>query len=237
MPGAAIVGSGHPSRHAWAVGSKCSPTPLDHNLAIGVRAAVADHLGRAPTRAELTSARRAAHGLAAVGRAPVLHVRGADADGDSGDRTYLVLAKPNVIMNDIRIRGLAVAGQRLSRAAKSAQARCISSHIMRVVTHPRASIPNLRELVASSALVASRVRVPTPAGRVASPAGCRTVCAWVSAGWASGLRHEACYRAAGHAGVYPACGWRRGGWSRSMQHLADASLRRAAQLPPLPGCP
>jgi hypothetical protein len=40
----------------------------------------------------------------------VLHVRGADADADSGDRTYLVLAKPNVIMNDIRLRGLAVAG-------------------------------------------------------------------------------------------------------------------------------
>jgi hypothetical protein len=29
---------------------------------------------------------------------------------DVGDRTYLVLAKPNVIMNDIRLRGLAVAG-------------------------------------------------------------------------------------------------------------------------------
>ena len=28
----------------------------------------------------------------------------------NGDRTYLVLAKPNVIMNDIRLRGLAVAG-------------------------------------------------------------------------------------------------------------------------------
>jgi hypothetical protein len=43
---------------------------LDKNLAIGVRAAVADHLGRAPTRAELTAARRAAHSLAASGRAP-----------------------------------------------------------------------------------------------------------------------------------------------------------------------
>jgi len=41
---------------------------LDHNLAIGVRAAVADHLGRAPTRAELTAARRAAHGLASSRR-------------------------------------------------------------------------------------------------------------------------------------------------------------------------
>jgi hypothetical protein len=82
---------------------------LDQNLAIGVRAAVADHLGRAPTRAELTAARRAAHGLAALGRARVLHVPG-EADADAGDRNYLVLAKPNVIMNDIRLRGLAVAG-------------------------------------------------------------------------------------------------------------------------------
>jgi hypothetical protein len=31
-------------------------------------------------------------------------------DDDAGDRTYLVLARPNVIMNDIRLRGLAVAG-------------------------------------------------------------------------------------------------------------------------------
>ena len=71
---------------------------LDQNLAIGVRAAVADHLGRAPTRAELTAARRAAHGLAALGRARVLHVPGADADANAGDRNYLVVAKPNVIM-------------------------------------------------------------------------------------------------------------------------------------------
>ena len=83
---------------------------LDQNLAIGVRAAIADHLGRAPTRAELTAARRAAHGLAALGRAKVLHVPGFDADASAGDRNYLVLAKPNVIMNDIRLRGLAVGG-------------------------------------------------------------------------------------------------------------------------------
>jgi hypothetical protein len=83
---------------------------LDQHLAIGVRAAVADHLGRAPTRAELTAARRAAHGIVARGRARVFHVPGADAEGDVGDRTYLVVAKPNVIMNDIRLRGLAVAG-------------------------------------------------------------------------------------------------------------------------------
>jgi hypothetical protein len=83
---------------------------LEQNLAIGVRAAVADHLGRAPTRAELTAARRAAHGLAALGRARVFHVPGADADANAGDRNPLVLARPNVIINDIRLRGLAVAG-------------------------------------------------------------------------------------------------------------------------------
>ncbi|HEY6810175.1 MAG TPA: hypothetical protein VIZ70_03530 [Propionibacteriaceae bacterium] len=35
---------------------------------------------------------------------------GADADANAGDRSYLVLAKPNVIINDTRLRGLAVAG-------------------------------------------------------------------------------------------------------------------------------
>ena len=87
---------------------------LDKHLAIGVRAAVADHLGRAPSRAELTAARRAAHSLAALGRARVLHVPGTDAGGNAGDRIYLVVAKPNVIMNDARLRGLAVAGSDVS---------------------------------------------------------------------------------------------------------------------------
>jgi hypothetical protein len=82
---------------------------LDQYLAVAVRAAVADHLGRAPTRAELNAARRAAHGLAASGRAQVRHVPGADADDSAGDRNYLVLAKPNVIMNETRLRALAVA--------------------------------------------------------------------------------------------------------------------------------
>jgi len=40
----------------------------------------------------------------------VLHVPGDDTDGNADDRSYLVLAKPNVIMNDIRLRGLAVGG-------------------------------------------------------------------------------------------------------------------------------
>jgi hypothetical protein len=40
----------------------------------------------------------------------VLHIAAADPDAGTGDRSYLVLAKPNVIMNDVRLRGLAVAG-------------------------------------------------------------------------------------------------------------------------------
>jgi hypothetical protein len=48
--------------------------------------------------------------LLPFGRARVLHVPGAEANADVGDRNYLVLAKPNVIMNDIRLRGLSLAG-------------------------------------------------------------------------------------------------------------------------------
>jgi hypothetical protein len=59
--------------------------------------------GRAPTRAELTAARRAAHSLAALGRASVFHVPGADGNDNAGDRNHLVLATPNVIMNHIRL--------------------------------------------------------------------------------------------------------------------------------------
>jgi hypothetical protein len=38
-------------------------------------------------------------------------VEGVDGHNSSGDHNYLVLAKPNVIMNDIRLRVLAVAGR------------------------------------------------------------------------------------------------------------------------------
>ena len=48
--------------------------------------------------------------LAALGRARVLHVPGADGNDNVGDRSHLVLAKPNVIMNDTRLQGLGVAG-------------------------------------------------------------------------------------------------------------------------------
>jgi hypothetical protein len=70
----------------------------------GVRAAVTDHLGRTPTRAELTAARRAAHGLARMGRASVLQVPGSDANSGAGDRNYLVLAKPRVCDGALRWR-------------------------------------------------------------------------------------------------------------------------------------
>jgi hypothetical protein len=40
----------------------------------------------------------------------VFRVPGADGDANAGDRTYLVLARPDVIMNDTRPRGLVVAG-------------------------------------------------------------------------------------------------------------------------------
>jgi hypothetical protein len=110
VPGAGTGRHVRRSPHAWAVGSEFSPDALGQNLAIGVRAAVADHLGRAPTRAELNAARRAAHSLATLGRAQLLHVPGADANDNAGDRSYLVLGKLNVIKNDIRLRGLAVAG-------------------------------------------------------------------------------------------------------------------------------
>jgi hypothetical protein len=107
-----------PSLGRW---QQVLPDALHQNLAIGVRAAVADHLGRAPTWAELTAARRAAHSLASLGRAQVLHVPGAEGNDDAGDRTYLVLAKPNVIMNDVRLRGLAVAGSDARRSQELPQ--------------------------------------------------------------------------------------------------------------------
>jgi hypothetical protein len=99
-----------PSRHVWAVGSRFSPTPWTRTLPLGSEPPSLTISVEPPTRAELTAARRAAHSLAALGRARVLHVPGADADDNAGDRSYLVLARPRVIMNDIRLRGLGVEG-------------------------------------------------------------------------------------------------------------------------------
>jgi transcriptional regulator with XRE-family HTH domain len=75
---------------------------LDQHLAMGVRAAVADHLGRGPTPTALTAARRAAHSLAALGRARVLHVPGADVDADTGDRTATVGASLATVRAHVR---------------------------------------------------------------------------------------------------------------------------------------
>ena len=46
---------------------------LAEHEAISVRRTVISHLRRTPTRAEITAARRAAHRLAANGRATILH--------------------------------------------------------------------------------------------------------------------------------------------------------------------
>jgi hypothetical protein len=59
---------------------------------------------------------------------------------------------------------------------------CALLHGMPVVSRQFASIPSLLELLASLDLVANRARVPTHAVRAASPAACRTVSGWVSAG-------------------------------------------------------
>jgi hypothetical protein len=45
-----------------------------------------------------------------------------DVEPDA-DATYLVLTKPNVIMNDIRLRGLAVAGSEAAGRKRSSQPR------------------------------------------------------------------------------------------------------------------
>jgi hypothetical protein len=44
------------------------------------------------------------HSFASTGRARMLYVSGADPDDASGDRSYLVLAKPNVIRNECAVK-------------------------------------------------------------------------------------------------------------------------------------
>ena len=56
-----------------------SPTHLTRSLPL-VFGRLSLIIWPSPTRAELTAARRAAHSFAALGRARVLHVPGADAD-------------------------------------------------------------------------------------------------------------------------------------------------------------
>jgi hypothetical protein len=107
--------TGEPSRSSrpdWDAGSRFSPTHSSRIWQLAYAQPSLITLTEHPLVLRLTAARRAAHSLATVGRAQLLHVPGADADGGIGDRDYLVLAKPNVIMNDIRLRGLAVAGSK-----------------------------------------------------------------------------------------------------------------------------
>lgn len=63
---------------------------LARQPAIGVRATVAQHLGREGNRAELIAARRAAHGLDGI--ADVVHVAVATSD-QVGERAMLVLVR------------------------------------------------------------------------------------------------------------------------------------------------
>jgi hypothetical protein len=79
----------HRSPRAWAVGSRFSPTRLIRTLRLGSERPSVIMSAEPPTRTELTAARRAAHSLAALGRARVLHVAGAEADADAGDRSHL----------------------------------------------------------------------------------------------------------------------------------------------------
>jgi hypothetical protein len=66
---------------------------LAEHEAISVRGTVISHLRRTPTRAEITAARRAAHRLAANGRATILRIRPPGLEG-AGGSAYLILARP-----------------------------------------------------------------------------------------------------------------------------------------------
>jgi hypothetical protein len=76
---------------------------LDQALAetavVGVAEAVSHHLGRRPTKSEITAARRAAHRKAATGQAHSILLPSATAG-----RKYrvLVLARPDVHLDDVR---------------------------------------------------------------------------------------------------------------------------------------
>jgi hypothetical protein len=67
-------------------------TALVRQEAVSVRGTVISHLHRSPTRAEITAARRAAHGLAASGRATNLRAKPLGFDGPGSP--HLILARP-----------------------------------------------------------------------------------------------------------------------------------------------
>ena len=102
-----VATGGHISRrpHAWAVGSKCSLTRSIKTSRSGsgqpplIISATLRHALNSPPHCKPPK----------VSPQQVVPACFADGDTDPGDRNYLVLAKPNVIMNDIRLRGLDVA--------------------------------------------------------------------------------------------------------------------------------
>jgi len=66
---------------------------LAQREAIGVRSTVINHLRGTPRRAEITAARRAAHGLAASGQAMIFRVKPSGVDARRGS-AHLILARP-----------------------------------------------------------------------------------------------------------------------------------------------
>lgn len=66
---------------------------------VGVADAVRTHLGRTPTRSELSAARRAAHRYAATGEAQVTTLLATIAGGHTAQ--VLVLAEPGVDLTDV----------------------------------------------------------------------------------------------------------------------------------------
>jgi hypothetical protein len=87
VTGAAIGGPGGLSPHIWAGGSRFLSTDLTRTLQLGSGRPSLIISGE--PQPGLSRLLPGAHSLA---------VPGADADADAGDRNYLVLAKPNVIM-------------------------------------------------------------------------------------------------------------------------------------------
>ena len=70
---------------------------LDEAPAVGVRRVLERHVGRDPSRAELSAVRRAAHQLAAAGLAEVVHLRAPRVRTGRGS-SYLVLTRLGAVV-------------------------------------------------------------------------------------------------------------------------------------------
>jgi hypothetical protein len=79
---------------------------LAQREAISVRSTVINHLRRTPTRAEITAARRAAHGLASSGQATILRVKPSGVGSGRGS-AHLILARPGTSKPHGSVDGLA----------------------------------------------------------------------------------------------------------------------------------